>query len=76
MAKFFPNLMKTMYPQIQEQQNSSKLKTNHIKMHHNQIAGKNKQRQNFKDSQTKIKQNTLHIGEQNLRLHRLVMRNN
>ena len=76
MAKFFPNLMKTMYPQIQEQQNSSKLKTNHIKMHHNQIAGKNKQRQNFKDNQTKIKQNTLHIGEQNLRLHRLVMRNN
>lgn len=76
MAKFFPNLMKTMYPQIQEQQNSSKLKTNHIKMHHNQIAGKKKQRQTFKKSQTKIKQNTLHIGEQNLKLHRLVMRNN
>ena len=28
------------------------------------------------DNQTKIKQNTLLIGVQNLRLHRLVMRNN
>ena len=56
MAKFFPNLMKTMYPQILEQQNSSKLNTNHTKMQHNQINGKKKQRQNFKDSQTKIKQ--------------------
>ena len=56
MAKFFPNLMKTMYPQILEKQNSSKLNTNHTKMHHNQINGKKKQRQNFKDSQTKIKQ--------------------
>lgn len=76
MAKFFPNLMKTMYPQIQEKQSSSKLNTNHTEMHHDQIAGKKKQRQNFKDSQTKIKQNTLHIGEQNLRLHKLVARNN
>lgn len=45
-------------------------------MHHDRIAGKKKQRQNFKDSQAKIKQNTLHIGEQSLRLHRLVARNN
>lgn len=45
MAKIFPNLVKTIYAQVQEdQQNPSKLKTNHTKMYHNQIAGNKKQR--------------------------------